>query len=157
MGQLTSFPVLGAIERIRTIIEEDAYLGGLFSFTNGLTKVSVSRVYDEPIDNRAIKGESCSVWFQGEAPYNPQQEKQVPIIYIDIAAQNVKMITAVNNAWKYMRSVIETLNLDANLDGNCQNHYSGDIYPVDVWQNQIWTFILRCRYEIVPQKPTLYS
>lgn len=157
MGELTSFPVLDAIEQIRVIIEGDSYLGDLFSFTNGLTKASESRVYDEPIDNRAIKGESCSVWWQGEAPYNPQQEKQVPVFYIDIASQNVKMTTAVSNAWKYMRSVIETLNLDPNLNGNCQSHWSGDIYPVDVWQNQIWTFILRCRYVIVPQKPTLYS
>ena len=157
MGELTRFPVLDAIQEIRTVIQNDDYLGGLFSFTNAVTNSTEYRIYSEPVDNKAIKGQSCSAWFQGEARYVESSRKQIPRFYIDIAAQNLDLTTAVNNSWKYMRCVIETLNLNANLDKSCEDHWAGDIYPVEERKTQLWTYILRCDYYIAPHKPTLYT
>lgn len=159
MGQITSFPTLDALAYIRTIVQNDSYLSGLFSYTNAVNKQTEYRIFNDPVDNRAIRGESFSAWWQGEAPYDFERRKQIPLFYLDVAAQNLDLVTAVNNSWKYMRSIIETLNLDPNLNKNVQSHWSGNIYPVDELRpnNQIWTYILRCEYHIEPKKPTLYS
>lgn len=157
MGQLTKFPTLDAIQKIRDIVLGDTYLKSLYVWTNDLDSSTNYRIYKEPVDNKAIKGNSFSAWWQGEAPYNPQWKKQAPVFYLDIATQNEDMMTAVDNAWKYMRSTIETLRLDANLDGNVEKHWSTDIYPVDIYKHQIWTYILRCDYTIIPHKPMLYN
>ena len=90
-------------------------------------------------------------------PYSDEFERQIPLFYLDIAAQNLSMTTATSNAWKYMRSIIETLRLDSNLNGNVELHWSGSIDPVDAWKNQIWTFILRCEYKVIPHSQLLYT
>lgn len=156
MALLTDFPVLDAWDFIVNKAKTDTDLKAFFSYTDkdGSERL---RVYDEPVDNRVIKGKSFSCWFQGEAPYNPQMRKNIPLFYLDFAVQEATLRTVVRESWKLYRQVIEKLNLDSNLGGSVELHRPGNLYPVDIFKTQLWTFIFRSEYHIVPHKPTIYE
>ena len=154
MTLLTTHPVLDSRTAINYYIENDTDLGAEFSYTDSRTKETAYRIYSTPLSSNVIKGTSFSTYFMGEAPYNPEYQKRIPILYSDIAVQHAVLETAIDTAWLLATSVEETLrdypSLHLNNRATCGHHRITDIIPVETDGGSLWTFILTITHEVFP-------
>lgn len=159
MTLLTTHPVLDSRTAINYYVQNDSALAAEFSFTNANTKATEYRIYTNPLNFEAIKGNSFATYFLGEAPFNQDLGVRIPKLYSEIIYQGsiVELSALIDRCWLTTQTIIELLrsypSLHYNNRATCGLDYITDIEPIappEKLASGSWVYGLTFTHEIFP-------
>lgn len=142
MTQAPAYPELIARDNIKTILENDSYIGEQIKNTRTNTKnIQTISLLEIQIPHYP----AISIDFMNKAGTDYIQSNEVEkisnSIEILVACQNGQRELAYDNAFKLSKDVKFTLEQNRNLDFNCDYLEVSEVYPVAYLPGTLWTWI----------------
>jgi hypothetical protein len=142
MTQAPAYPELIARDNIKSILQNDSYIGAqILNARTNQKNISTISLLEVTIPHYP----AISVDFMNKSGTDYDQSNEVEkisnSIEILVAVQNESRETAYDNAFKLAKDIKFTLEQNRNLDFNCDYLEVSEVYPVAYLPATLWTWV----------------